>query len=324
MKIHGKKIAGGHEARALKNATHGRQRSTAQESRDVVPAVEAPLPVVDRVMAAAMQTDGSAGALQHRAKQAGAKGKVHFPGEIAAVLGAAKGRREDGVIAASGAGQVDTKSDREVEIKLELHGATEAKALVALLGAPQATLAQVNVYFDAPDGSFRARGWGVRVRKENDAVVLTLKANQKSIGEFLDRNEWNGDVDKAAWADISTGHRAVGALVDALAKERGIPIPAELSLASLQALGSIETVRQVFTLPGDGAPVHLELDRTTYQDRSVIHEVEVESPASDIDRTRARLAALFAAAGIEWRVSKTTKQARFHAIRKALAGPAGR
>ncbi|MFD0934178.1 CYTH domain-containing protein, partial [Methylobacterium trifolii] len=121
---------------------------------------------------------------------------------------------------------------REIELKLDCTG-PDLAALGAhpLLqgqgdgqgdgtGEPAGPELLTSTYFDTAEGSLRAAGLTLRVRRKGDRFVQTVKAGEGAAGLF-DRAEWESDVsgeapDPAAFADTPVPAILAGAKSPAL------------------------------------------------------------------------------------------------------------
>lgn len=196
----------------------------------------------------------------------------------------------------------------EIELKWGLDPAGHARLadeLQRLLGAPR-RLHQDNRFFDTPDRRLRNAQLNLRLRHENDRLLMTCKgrAGIGTAGEHR-HTEWEEWLDPSWWTDIDAGR----------ADPTRLPLPAPvreaLGDAPLQALGGFANLRLEFHQPGDPGAL-LCLDRTDFLGRRVDHELEIETVAPRVhaEEWRRRLEA--------WGVAVTpqmlTKFARFLAL----------
>lgn len=193
----------------------------------------------------------------------------------------------------------------EIELKWGLDAVGHARLateLERLLGPPR-RLTQDNRFFDTADRRLRRNLLNLRLRRENEALLLTCKgkAGIGTAGEHR-HTEWEEWLDPAWWATVERGE---------LVAER-LPLPETvrrvLDGERLQALGGFTNQRLEFHHPGTPAAL-LCLDRTDFPTRRVDYELEIETTAPELHARewQARLR--------EWQVVITpqvmTKFARF-------------
>lgn len=191
----------------------------------------------------------------------------------------------------------------EVELKWALSPDDHdllAKHLAETLGPPQ-RLEQENRFFDSADLRLRRAFCNVRLRLENDRLLLTCKRKAAAIAGAHHHDEWE------CWLDDALHSRLAKATVLDLSDLLPLPEPIRQVLdgAPLLAQGGFANQRQEFH---DGTDL-LCLDRTTFPGGRVDHELEIETaaPAAADKRWAARLADW----GIAYQHQPLTKFARF-------------
>ncbi len=165
----------------------------------------------------------------------------------------------------------------EIELKWGLdatgHGRL-ATELEHLLGAPR-HLAQDNRFFDTADRRLRGNLLNLRLRRENDAVLMTCKG-RGGIGASGEHRhtEWEEWLDPTWWTDIDGGRLDTTRLP--------LPEPVRLALgdAPLRALGGFSNLRLEFHHPGTPGAL-LCLDRTDFLGQRTDYELEIETTAPD-------------------------------------------
>ncbi|MEM6732620.1 MAG: CYTH domain-containing protein [Myxococcota bacterium] len=213
--------------------------------------------------------------------------------------------------------------DREVELKLVLDSLAEMERLREALGPRVTRLEQSNFYFDTADDALARHRWALRCRNEDGRIILTLKGEGHHEDGFAVRVELERPLSDAAWVGIVRGEFDLASEIASLLAESEHSLPADVDLQTLETIGSISNVRSVHRLPGQGAPLMVDLDETEYPDFSLAYEVELEVP-EDEDRKKAadRLRAVFEQAGVAWRPSETTKYARLRKLLEEMSARA--
>ena len=173
----------------------------------------------------------------------------------------------------------------EIELKLLLSHKHNAKLMALPLIADHAAAAprQQHLtarYFDTPDLHLLRHGAGLRVRKENDQWVQTMKAGGSVQSGLHSRNEWEGQVARP-WPQLGRlrkqidqpGHQQWRDMLDAPElKER------------LEALFVVEVERHTWDLDIDGNRIELVLDQGHIERRGrkvPINEIELELKDGD-------------------------------------------
>lgn len=131
----------------------------------------------------------------------------------------------------------------------------------------------VATYFDTPDFQLRKSGAGLRVRREGDKWIQTMKAGGSVQGGLHSRNEWEGPVDGELpnlprLRDIIDSHSEWAALI-------GSP-----KLASrLVPMFTVQVRRTAWKLRVEGDQIELVLDQGSIRhgDKEVpVNEIELE------------------------------------------------
>jgi uncharacterized protein YjbK len=165
----------------------------------------------------------------------------------------------------------------EIELKWALDAQGHAalgQQLARLLGPPR-VLAQDNRFFDSADLRLRRAALNLRLRRENDRLLLTCKGRGGigAAGEHR-HTEWEEWLDPGTWEAVAAGHL----------RSADLPLPAPvrtaLGNAPLVALGGFANHRLEFqhqTHPG----TLLCLDRTDFLGERVDYELEIETNAAE-------------------------------------------
>lgn len=194
----------------------------------------------------------------------------------------------------------------EVELKWALTADGHARLLTELtatLGQPR-HLRQRNRFLDSRDLRLRQAGLNLRLRQENDRLLMTCKRRADATtgdGGLHRHDEWEEWLDPTVWdADPTT-----------LATRLPLPEPHRTALAGavLADFGGFTNARAEFRAPRAGGEDLLCLDRTDFNGRRTDHELEIETgdPVAASEHWARRLADW----NIAWTPESRTKFARF-------------
>jgi inorganic triphosphatase YgiF len=167
---------------------------------------------------------------------------------------------------------------REIELKLAYdpaaaQGLLDSPVLKEAKPAPEAGGPLHAIYFDTKDGSLRKAGLSVRVRRQGERWVQTIKAETAGRGLVLDRSEWETPVEGPALDFAAAKGTALGDLL----KEKDLK-------RRIKPAFEVRTERQALLVKRDGAAIEAVVDRATIEarDRSVTFgEVELELKAGE-------------------------------------------
>jgi len=190
----------------------------------------------------------------------------------------------------------------EIELKWALDAsghAQLAERLAQELG-PARSLAQENRFFDSADLRLRRAGLNIRLRREDERVLLTCKRRLPAQDGAHCHEEWERDLAPGIWDSLA--HPDLAARL-----ELPVHIVSALDGAALRALGGFANRRFEFR----HAAELLCLDCTDFRAR-VDHELEIETaePARSARYWGGRLQAW----GVAYRDEPVSKFARFLAL----------
>lgn len=196
----------------------------------------------------------------------------------------------------------------EIELKWALDAAGHGRLgreLAHELGPPR-ILHQDNRFFDTADRRLRRAMLNLRLRRENQALVMTCKGRGGigAAGEHR-HTEWEEHLDPALWAEVATGG------IDAARLPLPAPVRAALGDGVLRALGGFANERLEFRQPGE-PPALLCLDRTDFLGQRTDHELEIETAAPE--RHARHWQERLRAWGVAFTPQQHTKFARFLAL----------
>lgn len=206
----------------------------------------------------------------------------------------------------------EPSNQRELEIKIALPDESTYERLAGRLAPPRAAVDQQNIFLDTPDRHLGARGWALRIRREDDAdhlgarLLITAKGPSRNLAGAVDRPEIEAEAPIALWDAVQAPEIPCASLAS---------LPLEHLQNTLGLTGNLVPIlafanrRTTFELPLGGRRRPLSLDRTSYPTGEVDFEIEVELevPANappalaalDVKAVEADLRRLLGEAGIE-------------------------
>ena len=204
------------------------------------------------------------------------------------------------------------RDGREQEIKLELSDGEQAARLTAMLPSATSRKRQVNHYYDYQDRRLRQADIMLRIRVEHSDggaghARLTMKQGARKDGAGLfdvaeSETELPLDKVESVLAGENTLESLGGQILSRIEERFG-------DLARLVKWGTLENLRSVHPI-GDG--LEIELDRATYPDGTVLHEVELESDRPEV--ARRRVTEILEDAGVDYTPSQFSKWERLAAM----------
>lgn len=217
---------------------------------------------------------------------------------------------------------------REVELKLRVDDLASLMRIAAASGGtPQPTVIQTNAFFDTPDRAMGMRGLVVRVRGERGPSgtlwFVTAKGPGSRNGSITDVAEEEVRVDASRAKEMLAGRLdPISALEGGDAARQAVVNALRHALDGRPAifLGKFqnERTRIPVELATEGARFQavLELDRTSFPNDQVHHEVEMEVPPQVSPQLALQaFQELFARAGVRGRVSPGKARRFFAALR---------
>lgn len=196
----------------------------------------------------------------------------------------------------------------EIELKwaLAADGHRVLKRELAQVLGPPRILQQDNRFFDTADRRLRRALLNLRLRRENQDLVMTCKGRGGigATGEHC-HTEWEERIDPALWSEVVCGR------VDAARLPLPEVVRRTLGDGALQALGGFTNERLEFH-HADESPALLCLDRTDFLGRRTDHELEIETAAPE--RHAAYWRERLRTWGVDFEPQPHTKFARFLAL----------
>ncbi len=163
-------------------------------------------------------------------------------------------------------------SHLEIELKWALSAPAHAalyQALASFIG-PGERLQQENRFFDSIDKRLRSHLLNLRIRRENDRVLLTCKA-KRPLGPAgaHQHQEWEEWLDPEMWEAVESGQIEVTQL----------PLPAlyleKLAGEPLVYCGGFSNERFAFSYTKEPLAL-LCLDKTQFNNNRIDYELEIE------------------------------------------------
>lgn len=156
----------------------------------------------------------------------------------------------------------------ERELKYQLDEARYER-LKTCLGQLQATKHQVNHYLDTTERDVSRAHGALRLRQEDERLMLTYKRGISQRGSFFEIQELETEITQEQWNALASGQIPAGESEPLDRLRHDFP-----HVRELVSLGQVRNLRLCFPLPsGDTA----ELDRTEFPGGGVDYELEVET-----------------------------------------------
>lgn len=145
----------------------------------------------------------------------------------------------------------------EIELKLALSPQGPARLLEhpLLQGLESRTVSLGNQYYDTPGNLLQARRVALRVRRQGDQRLQTLKSAAESRGGLSSRGEWEWPIDDAE-------RNAAGLDLDGL-RALEHPALADLDLETLRPVFTTDFQRRLWRYRIDGSDIEIALDQGT-------------------------------------------------------------
>ena len=196
-----------------------------------------------------------------------------------------------------------TQQERELKWAIPAdQGNAIERAFIQRWG-PGQRLAQHNRFYDSPDGILRAKRMSLRLRRENETIVLTCK-QRKSVSKSLHhQQEEECQVNALIWATMQNAET-----VDPQCLPLPAPLRATLGQTSLKNMGGFFNRRHQWQVDGDTLCLDYSEFRPSYSEWEI--EVEVGDNTHGNER-EAFWRDCFAAMGIALLPQPRSKLQRF-------------
>jgi|GEM_PF-611964 len=217
--------------------------------------------------------------------------------------------------------QAAKNEEKEVELKLRVPDGQALEAVQkAARGVPEEVVQQINSFFDTRDLVLNEAKYAVRLRQEDGRFFVTAKgpSTESLGGAIASRGEQEVEIHAALAKKIKEGEVSPLSPLEGGSEQRRELVARIRKLAGgkkLIRIGEFKNERRRIGVrlqsPGGPLPLVLELDKTTFPDGSVHHEVEVEIPKDlHMEMVKDAVERLFADAGVRGE-STTSKAERF-------------
>jgi uncharacterized protein YjbK len=224
---------------------------------------------------------------------------------------------------------VENALEIELKYRLENLQAFQRVEAALLVGAPSKRVHQQNHFFDTKDHLLRQSKIGLRLRQENEEFFLTAKGpvTQSSDGLNPDALAVHAEEEMILSQDRARSmlDGALPAFLPFLEKSDGLLNPQLVAHIEethhkqpLAYVGRFENVRtripKTITLFSGPIDLVFELDQTTFLEKIIHYELEVEVPSrADVAGVDEAVQGLLKQAGVTW--TKTPgKASRFFAL----------
>jgi len=222
----------------------------------------------------------------------------------------------------------------EIEIKFrvasnEALDSLEKRAHELFPGSQVKEVLQTNFFFDTPDLSVRKNGIGFRLRKEDEAYIITMKGpnpdkKQSSAPKLTSRLEFEAIIAKEDAIALLDGQTEPAKFVeniqlsdlkmkntrDHLLSLLGKTCPQ----GNFAIIGHFTNCRRVLPIVIGECPMKLEFDRTQFPNSITQYEVELEIPSMEFsEKAEAFLVDLFYQCG-QTPAFERSKSERFYSL----------
>ncbi|MGQ7243002.1 CYTH domain-containing protein [Salinicola sp. V024] len=159
----------------------------------------------------------------------------------------------------------------EIELKLALspQGPTQLMGHPLLKTLASQTVTLGNQYYDTAEGILQSRRVALRVRRQGDRRLQTLKSAAESQGGLSSRGEWEWSIDNAACS-------AAGLDLNGL-RELDHPALSGLDLETLRPVFTTDFERRLWRYRIDGSDIEIALDQGS------IHAGDARLPICELE-----------------------------------------
>ena len=191
----------------------------------------------------------------------------------------------------------------EIEVKLTLLGEGAVERVLKALGPPTREVEQINFYLDTSSRELHDRRVMLRLRKQGDRAVVTLKTDAEIVRGGLRCREVEESI---SWVE---GQQA---LQDGLQSLSVAPIKEVRYLvghsAPLEVIGTVVNLRRWIPFRDLGI---VELDQMTLPDGTIHMELELETTSDRLTESIAVLEEFLRSCGVPYSDTVIPKYQRF-------------
>ena len=176
--------------------------------------------------------------------------------------------------------QATDSIEQELKCALDQHGYESLHQRLHQHLGPPARLSQTNYFFDTKQGTLQHNLRSIRLRQENQSLVLTCKQLIQHTAEHQEQAEWELRLNPCMLAY---------ALRQPQSLHHSIPLPAAtydlIRHQELMIIGSMHNDR----LQWHSDALHLMLDRTEFPGSSIGYELEIEGDPQNFRHWKSQL-----------------------------------
>jgi len=196
----------------------------------------------------------------------------------------------------------------EKELKLDLKNEENYLKILNFCGKPFEIKEQLNIFFDSNDFYLKKSKLSLRLRKENDFYLITVKGKNQSTGELSIRKEVETIISKDEFEWFVENNISLLSKdyppFEYLREELGL----EHSELIFSNILSFHNKRTVFIMANNQNKIKLEVDKTEFANKKLFFELEVEFDEIDSFRKNKEfIAGILKENDIIWKVSSKSK-----------------
>lgn len=172
---------------------------------------------------------------------------------------------------------------QEIELKYQISCLADFKRLLATLRkqtqGPINTLLQKNIFFDTPALELRKHLISLRLRRENKVYYLCVKQSgfESGLDQLSVRLEYESKISQKIADLVLTQQISPLEVFSKLESTNNLSAQLKkLAPSGVHIIGYFLNTRTIVPVILNNKKVIIELDQTTYPDKSVVFEMEIE------------------------------------------------